>query len=100
MNNLPKIVFSRTLEKAEWNNSILVKEIIPKEIEKLKQQPGKENGKLLQAGRFENGKQVGLWKRYQKSGKLYDVSKYVDGRKTGVWKIYDTNGTLSRTKNY
>lgn len=42
MNNLPKIVFSRTLEKAEWNNSILVKEIIPKEIEKLKQQPGKD----------------------------------------------------------
>src|SRR5512134_370781 len=26
MNNVPKIVFSRTLEKAEWNNTRLVKE--------------------------------------------------------------------------
>ncbi len=42
MNNLPKIVFSRTLEKAEWNNSRLVKEDVTQEIGKLKQQPGKE----------------------------------------------------------
>ena len=42
MNSLPKIVFSRTLQKAEWNNTRLVKDNIEEEILKLKAQPGKE----------------------------------------------------------
>lgn len=42
MNNLPKIVFSRTLEKAEWQNTRLIKGNIAEEISKLKQQPGKD----------------------------------------------------------
>ncbi len=42
MNDLPKIVFSRTLESVAWNNSRLIKENIAEEISKLKQQPGKD----------------------------------------------------------
>jgi dihydrofolate reductase len=42
MNNLPKIVFSKTLEEVKWNNSRLVKENIAEEISKIKQQPGKD----------------------------------------------------------
>jgi dihydrofolate reductase len=42
MNSVQKIVFSRTLDKVEWNNSRLVKENVPQEIAKLKQQPGKD----------------------------------------------------------
>lgn len=42
MNDLRKIVFSRTLDSAEWNNSKVVKENIAEEISKLKQQPGKD----------------------------------------------------------
>jgi len=42
MNSLPKIVFSRTLDQAEWNNSRLVKGDAANEIAKLKQQPGKD----------------------------------------------------------
>jgi len=42
MNSLPKIVFSRTLQKAEWNHSRLIKDNIAEEILKLKRQPGKE----------------------------------------------------------
>jgi dihydrofolate reductase len=42
----PKIVFSKTLERVEWKNSNLVKvkdnEGIAEEISKLKQQPGKD----------------------------------------------------------
>ncbi|WP_178023951.1 dihydrofolate reductase family protein [uncultured Paenibacillus sp.] len=37
-----KIVFSKTLEKVEWNNSRLAKEDIAEEINNLKQQPGKD----------------------------------------------------------
>jgi dihydrofolate reductase len=42
MNKLPKLVFSKTLDKVEWNNSRLTKAIIPEEILKMKQQPGKD----------------------------------------------------------
>ena len=42
MNNVPKVVFSRTLEKAEWNNTRLVKANAEEEVIKLKQQPGKD----------------------------------------------------------
>src|SRR6202167_13331 len=42
MNNLPKIVFSRTLQRAEWKNSTLVKSDAAAEISRLKQLPGKD----------------------------------------------------------
>jgi len=42
MNNLPKIVFSKTLQEVKWNNSRLVKENIPEEISKMKQESGKD----------------------------------------------------------
>jgi dihydrofolate reductase len=42
MNNLPKIVFSKTMEKADWNNSRLVRSDIREEVSKLKELPGKD----------------------------------------------------------
>jgi dihydrofolate reductase len=42
MNAIPKIVFSKTLEKAEWNNTRLIKGYVDEEILKLKQQPGQD----------------------------------------------------------
>lgn len=42
MNSLPKLVFSRTLEKVEWNNSILIRKGIVEEVSKIKNQPGKD----------------------------------------------------------
>jgi dihydrofolate reductase len=42
INSLPKIVFSKSLKSVDWNNSRLIREIIPEEIMKLKQQPGKD----------------------------------------------------------
>lgn len=39
--NVSKIVFSRSLEKADWNNTTLVKDHIPQTIANLKAQPGK-----------------------------------------------------------
>jgi len=40
MNSLPKYVVSTTLNKLEWNNSHLIKENVPEEVAKLKQQAG------------------------------------------------------------
>lgn len=42
MNSMSKIVFSQTLQKADWNNTRLVKENAVEEILKLKRQPGKD----------------------------------------------------------
>jgi dihydrofolate reductase len=40
MNSMSKVVFSRTLEKASWNNTNLVKGDIVSEIRKMKDEPG------------------------------------------------------------
>lgn len=42
MNNTPKIVFSRTLKKADWNNTRLVHEGAAAEIKKLKADSDKD----------------------------------------------------------
>lgn len=44
MNNTPKYVVSKTLDKAEWNNSTLISGNVAEEITKLKQQSGKNIG--------------------------------------------------------
>ena len=40
--NVEKIVFSRSLEHAPWNHSRIVRDHIPEEVAKLKAQPGKD----------------------------------------------------------
>src|SRR5688572_11298510 len=52
-NSVRKYVVSTTLEKAEWNNSVIIKDNVVAEIRKLKQQEGKDiavhgSGKLVQ----------------------------------------------------
>ena len=42
MNNLPKIVCSRTLNSADWNNSTLIKENVANEIATLKAKSDKD----------------------------------------------------------
>jgi dihydrofolate reductase len=41
IDNIPKIVFSRTLKNVDWKNTELKKEVIKEEILELKQQAGK-----------------------------------------------------------
>ena len=41
MNEMSKIVFSRTLKKAEWSNTKLVKDRVAEKVLGMKQQPGK-----------------------------------------------------------
>jgi dihydrofolate reductase len=46
INSMPKLVFSRTLQNADWNNTRLVKEDAAREVSKLKQ----GNGRNLSVG--------------------------------------------------
>lgn len=43
MNSIPKIVFSKTLKKAEWSNTRLVNDNLEKEIKKLKEESPKDS---------------------------------------------------------
>jgi len=42
MNRIPKVVFSKTLKSAEWNNTTLISENAADEIKKLKVKSGKD----------------------------------------------------------
>lgn len=42
LDEIPKIVFSKTLEKTQWNNSRLVNDNLAEEVAKLKKQMGKD----------------------------------------------------------
>jgi dihydrofolate reductase len=42
MNSLPKVVFSRTLDKATWNYTKVVKGDLAAEVRKLKNEPGSD----------------------------------------------------------
>ena len=68
MNNVPKIVFSKTLDKVEWgnwNNARLVKKNIAEEVSKLKQQPGKNIVIYGSATIVRTFMQLGLIDEYQ-----------------------------------
>ncbi len=49
MNSLSKVVFSRTLDKASWSNTKLVKGDLAVEVRKMKSEPG-ENMAILGSG--------------------------------------------------
>ena len=42
MNSFSKVVISRTLDKAEWNNTRLIADHVAEEVTRLKQQSGKD----------------------------------------------------------
>ncbi len=65
MNNLPKIVFSRTLDKVKWQNTRLVRDNIEEEIAKMKNQPGKDMTILGSGGIVSTFAQRGLIDDYE-----------------------------------
>jgi dihydrofolate reductase len=42
MNEMPKLVISRTLERADWANTRLIRDNVTEELRQVKQQPGKD----------------------------------------------------------
>jgi dihydrofolate reductase len=65
MNAAQKIVFSRTLEKADWNNTRLVKDNMLAEVRKMKQQPEKDMTVLGSGSIVSQLTQEGLIDEYQ-----------------------------------
>lgn len=65
MNNLPKIVFSRTLDEASWNNTKLVKGDPAAEIRKMKKEPGEDMAIMGSGSIVSQLAQKGLIDEYQ-----------------------------------
>jgi dihydrofolate reductase len=42
INEVEKVVFSKSLDEVGWNNSRILREVVPEELEELKQRPGKD----------------------------------------------------------
>jgi dihydrofolate reductase len=81
MNQAEKIVFSRTLTTAAWNNTRLVKENMLEEIQKMKQQPGKDMTVLGSGSIVTQLAQAGLIDKYQ-----FMVDPVVLGAGTPIFK--------------
>src|SRR6266480_6890022 len=65
LNNTPKIVFSKTLKKADWQNTEVAQELTKEGILKLKQRPGK-NMMIFGSGTLvEQLTKLGLVDEYQ-----------------------------------
>ena len=65
MNSLSKIVFSRTLDKASWSNTRLVKGDLTTEIRRMRKEPGKDMVILGSGNIVSQLAQEGLIDEYQ-----------------------------------
>jgi dihydrofolate reductase len=65
INELQKVVFSRTLDKASWSNTKLVKNDIAAEVRKMKQEPGSDMAILGSGTIVSQLAQEGLIDEYQ-----------------------------------
>lgn len=65
MNQLPKVVFSRTLEKATWNNTRLLADNLAAEVRKMKNEPGKDTAILGSGSIVSQLAKEGLIDEYQ-----------------------------------
>ena len=65
INKLPKVVFSRTLDKASWNNTRVVKENMAAEVGRMKHEPGPDMVIMGSGSIVSQLTQAGLIDEYQ-----------------------------------
>ena len=87
--NVPKIVFSKSLKEATWNNTRLIKENIAEEVEKLKQQPGKDLVIFGSPGLAADFMNLGLIDEYK-----FTVHPVILGNGISVFKNNNTKSKL------
>lgn len=87
--NVPKIVFSKTLNEVTWNNTRLIKDNIAEEVKKLKQQPGKDLVIFGSPGLSATFMNLGLIDEYKLT-----VHPVILGNGLSVFKNNDTKSTL------
>ena len=58
------------------------------------EKPGYEDGQLIEEGRYNSGKRVGVWRRFWPNGKVMSEVSYRMGVPRGDYKIYYPNGRV------
>jgi dihydrofolate reductase len=94
MNNMPKIVFSRTLEKPTWNNTKVVKGDIAAEVKRLKEEGGKDMTILGSGSIVSQLTQAGLIDEYKLS-----VNPVIIGKGRTVFEGVKDKMNLKLTKS-
>jgi dihydrofolate reductase len=95
VNNAPKLVFSRTLEKTDWHNSRVVNGDIAAQISKLKQQPGENLLMIGSATVAHEFTRLGLIDEYR-----IFVNPVVLGGGTPLFKEHQVNLELLEAKAF
>jgi dihydrofolate reductase len=93
MNALPKIVLSRTLERATWNNTRIVRDRVGETIAELKRTPGKPIVAWAGAGLVSTLAQLQLVDEYR-----LIVHPVVLGKGTPLWKDVEQRSHLRLTR--
>lgn len=94
MNSLPKIVFSKTLNKVAWRNTRLLKDNIEEDIKKMKKLPGKDMALLGSGSIMSDFAQRGLIDEYR-----IMVNPVVLGHGNPLFKGIKDRLNLKLTKN-
>lgn len=96
MNELPKVVFSRTLEKATWQNTRLVKGDLEAQVRRMKQGPGPDMVIMGSGSIVSQLTDAGLIDEYQ-----VVLNGIVLGRGRGMFDVRDkTRLTLKKTRAF
>ena len=53
-----------------------------------------EDDKLIERGKYINGKKSGLWVQYYNNGNIKSQKYYINGKIDGICNYYDENGKL------
>jgi dihydrofolate reductase len=93
MNNLPKVVFSRTLDRPSWKNTKVVKGDIAAEVRKMKKEPGPGMAMFGSGSIVSQLTQHGLIDEYQ-----IVVVPVVLGKGRTMFEGVEEKLTLKRTK--
>jgi dihydrofolate reductase len=93
MNALPKLVLSRTLEHATWNNTRIVKDRVAETLTELKQTPGKPIVAWAGAGLVSTLSRLGLVDEYR-----LIVHPVLLGRGTPLFQDVETRRRLRLTR--
>ena len=95
MNNLQKVVFSKTLDKVSWKNTKLVKGDLVEEVRKMKNEPGPDMVILGSGSIVAQLAQAGLIDEYQVA-----LSPIVLGKGRSMFEGVKQNVNLKRTRAF
>ena len=92
------LLFASTLIYAQNAEGRKVGSWIIKGVDSSK--PGYSDDAIVEKGKYENGRKVGVWISYFPNGKIKAEIRYINGRPKGPYKTYYENGQIEEQRNW